>query len=121
MRSSRNMETNQASALIYRAQVAIESIASLAWLRILQRVAGALLGGYAFTAALVALLTVALVYAGLSRSEAVVSASMSGFLVYLLVLLWAFSVRSLTRLWAMLAGATALTYVLTWGSLQLLR
>ena len=87
------------------------------WLRIGQRVAGALLGGYAFSAALVALLTVALARAGLPRSEAVVSASLLGFGVYLLVLLWAFSVPSLLRLWAWLACTTALTG----GLLALLR
>lgn len=109
MQSSRNIEKNQPVAPILRALSAIESIANLAWLRSLQRVVGALLGGYAFTAALVALLTIVLAHVGLPRSEAVVSASMLGFLIYLLVLLWAFSVRSLARLWAVLAAGTALT------------
>lgn len=98
-----------ALAKIPRVLVAIKSIANLPWFRRPQQVVGAVLGGYAFTAALVALLTIALAHAGLPRSEAVVSASMLGFLVYLVVLLWAFSVRGLVRLWAVLAGATALT------------
>lgn len=76
--------------------------------KILFRVIGAVLGGYGFSAALVALLTVGLGALGLARSEAVVAASLLGFVVYLLVLLWAFSVRSLARLWAGLAGGTAL-------------
>ena len=117
LRSGQNSESNRPLAHIQRALAAIDSIADLVWLRIGQRVAGALLGGYAFSAALVALLTVALARAGLPRSEAVVSASLLGFGVYLLVLLWAFSVPSLLRLWAWLACATALTG----GLLALLR
>lgn len=77
---------------------------------VLLRVTGALLGGYGFTAALVALLAGALPLVGMARSEAVVLAAMLGFVIYLLVLLWAFSVRSLARLWAVLAGGTALAY-----------
>ncbi|MDO8372947.1 MAG: PepSY domain-containing protein, partial [Polaromonas sp.] len=65
------------------------------WVRIVLRLIAALPGGYAFTAALVALLAAALPLLGLARSEAVVSAAMLGFVLYLLVLLWAFSVRSL--------------------------
>ncbi|MES2400897.1 MAG: hypothetical protein V4573_12990 [Pseudomonadota bacterium] len=87
------------------------------WVRIVLRLIAALPGGYAFTAALVALLAAALPLLGLARSEAVVSAAMLGFVLYLLVLLWAFSVRSLAWLWAVLAGGTALVLVL----LQLIR
>lgn len=82
------------------------------WVRIMLRLIAALPGGYAFTAALVALLAAALPLLGLARSEAVVSAAMLGFVLYLLVLLWAFSVRSLAWLWAVLAGGTALALVL---------
>lgn len=82
------------------------------WVRIVLRLIAALPGGYAFTAALVALLAAALPLLGLARSEAVVSAAMLGFVLYLLVLLWAFSVRSLAWLWAVLAGGTALALVL---------
>lgn len=77
-------------------------------LAVVLRVIGAVLGGYVFSAALVALLAAGLPLAGLPRSEAVVSAAMLGFVLYLLVLLWAFSVRSLARLWAVLAGGAAL-------------
>ena len=63
--TSRNIQSNHASALIPRAQKAIESIATLRWLRVLQRVFAALPGGYLFTAAQVALLTIALELAGL--------------------------------------------------------
>ncbi len=87
------------------------------WVRVVLRLIAALPGAYALTAALVALLAAALPLLGLARSEAVVSAAMLGFVLYLLVLLWAFSVRSLVRLWAVLTGGTALALVL----LQLIR
>jgi hypothetical protein len=80
------------------------------WFRVTQRTCAALLGGYALTALWVAVLACALVLLGMPRSEAVVSAAMLGFVLYLLVLLWAFSVRSLARLWVVLAGAGALGY-----------
>lgn len=87
---------------------------------VLLRVTGALLGGYAFTAALVALLAGALPLVGMARSEAVVLAAMLGFVIYLLVLLWAFSVRSLLRLGAVLgvgaALASGLVVLLRWGA-----
>ena len=73
----------------------------------LLRVTGAVLGGYALSAAVVALTVVLLILAGLVRSEAVVLSSMLGFVVYLGVLLWAFSVQSLVRLWAVLIAGTA--------------
>lgn len=62
----------------------------------LLRVTGALLGGYAASAALVALVAVGLIALGLARSEAVVAASLLGFVFYLLLLLWAFHIRHLS-------------------------
>lgn len=80
---------------------------------VLLRIIGAVLGGYAVSAAVVALLAVGLTRLSMARSEAVVSASLLGFVLYLLVLLWAFSVRSLWRLWAGVVGGSALAYGLT--------
>ena len=74
------------------------------------RVTGAVLGSYGFSAALVALLAVGLTTLGMARSEAVVTASLVGFVLYLVVVLWAFSVRSLAQLWLVLAGGTALLF-----------
>jgi len=79
------------------------------------RVLGAVGGGYAFCTACAALLSVALPkLMGLPRSEAVVAAAMAGFVLYLVVLVWAFGVRSLLRLWGLLAGGTALAYGLAY-------
>ena len=75
------------------------------------RVMAAVGGGYALCAAWVGLLAIVLPrWTGLPKSEAVVLSAMLGFVLYLLVLLWAFSVRSLGRLWAALVGGTALAY-----------
>jgi hypothetical protein len=74
------------------------------------RVTGAVLGSYGVSAALVALLAVGLTTLGMARSEAVVTASLVGFVLYLVVVLWAFSVRSLARLWLVLAGSAALLF-----------
>ena len=68
------------------------------------RVLGAIGGGYALT-----VITAAAVLArlGMVRSEAVVLAAMLGFIFYLVLLLWAFSVKSTARLWLTLAGVAA--------------
>ncbi len=80
-------------------------------LRRVLRVMAAVGGGYALCAAWVGLLALALPrWTGLPKSEAVVLSAMLGFVLYLLVLLWAFSVRSLRRLWAVLVAGTALAY-----------
>lgn len=76
------------------------------------RVIGAVGGGYAFAAAWVALFTVVLSFAQIARSEAATAAALMGYLLYLAVLLWGFSVRSVTRLWALLASGTILASVL---------
>jgi hypothetical protein len=77
------------------------------------RVLGAVLGGYALSAALVALLSVALpLVSGLARSEAVILASMLGFLIYLGLLLWAFAERRLARVWVVTVGGAGLAYAL---------
>jgi hypothetical protein len=84
---------------------AVAASASRSWMSTTVRVLCAVLGGYAFSAALVALLAVALPLAfGLARSEAVVLASMLGFVCYLLVLLWAFAERQVWRVWTMPVG-----------------
>ena len=63
------------------------------------RVLGAVCGGYALTALAVTAAGAVMARLGLARSEAVVLASMAGFLIYLGLLLWAFSVKSVARLW----------------------
>ncbi len=83
-------------------------------LAVLLRVLGAVLGGYAFSAAWVAFASIALPPAtGMARSEAVLLSSMLGFVVYLAVLIWAFAQRAVWRIWAACAGGSLLALVLS--------
>lgn len=75
--------------------------------RVLSRLLGSVGGGYALTAAAVPLAGLLLSQAGMPRSEAATLAMMLGFVFYAIVLLWAFSVRSLVRLWGVLVGGAA--------------
>ncbi len=73
------------------------------------RVLAAVGAGYACTAAVVALVARALPLTfGIARSEAVVVAAMTGFILYLMVLLWGFAEPRQGRVWGMLLGGTAL-------------
>jgi hypothetical protein len=66
---------------------------------IVTRIILAVAGGYAVASGLVALLAVGLPpVTGMARSEAVVLASMLGFLIYLGLLLWGFAERRLALL-----------------------
>lgn len=76
------------------------------------RLLGAVFGGYALTALAVAAAGAVLARLGMVRSEAVVLAAMLGFVVYLVLLLWAFSVKSVVRLWLALAASAAAMAVL---------
>ena len=76
------------------------------------RVLGAVGGGYTVTALAVTTAGAVLARLGMARSDAVVTAAMLGFIVYLLLLLWGFAVRSPARLWLSLAGSAALLMAL---------
>lgn len=85
--------------------------------RVVLRLLVAVPGGYLLSAALVSLLGGCLSWLGiLSRAEAVVCSAMLGIVLYLLVLLWAFSVHSLIKLWAMVVGGSMLGWGLLWFS-----
>lgn len=76
---------------------------------VFSRVAAAGVGGYALTALWVVLL--ALLWP-LPRAEAVGAATMTGFLVYAVVVIWVFTARSALRAWfgvALACGGIALT------------
>lgn len=80
----------------------------------LLRVLAAVFGGYVFAAGVVAVLASVLCAAGMARSEASVTSALLGFPVYLVVVLWAFSVSSLPRLGTVLASGTAVAGGLVW-------
>lgn len=69
--------------------------------------------GYACTSALIALAALVLAQVfGLARSEAVVGAAMSGFVLYLAILLWGFAEPRLWRVSAWLSGGAVVGHQL---------
>lgn len=78
------------------------------WPAILGRVAGSVLGGYAFTIGFAAASIASLVALGVDFQEAQASANLLAFLVFLTVFLWSFTTPSLWRVWAVLVGGTLL-------------
>jgi len=74
-------------------------------MRILSRVAAAILGGFIFASAVVAALP--LLLPG-SRVEWVLWSTLLGFALWTAAVVWVFAARSATRAWAGLAAATAI-------------
>jgi hypothetical protein len=68
------------------------------WLRVTARVLLAALGVYAASSAVVAALSAELPLTGFPRAEGVELATMLGFVVFLVLLLWSFAERRLARL-----------------------
>ncbi|WP_341645516.1 hypothetical protein [Thauera sp. SDU_THAU2] len=52
--------------------------------------------------------------AGMAWTDAVLSASMAGFLYLLIVLLWAFSRRGVLRTWVSVGGLSAAAVLVMW-------
>lgn len=97
--------------MIERRTAPLSHDATVRWWWVLARIAGAVVGGYAFSASMVALSAVLLPLSfGMARSEAVFLAAMLGFVIYLVVLLWAFAARRMWRVWAVLFGGALLGY-----------
>jgi len=72
------------------------------------RIVGAVGGGYLLTALTVIAAGAVLARLGMARSDAVALSSMLGFVFYLVLLVWAFGVRSAARLWGVLAAGALL-------------
>lgn len=72
--------------------------------QILNRVSAALVGGYVFTWGFVALGIAGPVALGVDFHEAEMAIYLLAFLVFLGLFLWAFSARSLLRVWTLLCG-----------------
>jgi hypothetical protein len=75
------------------------------------RVLAAALGGYALTSAIT--LFLALVWPA-SRPTATASATMISFVVYTLVVIWAFATRTAARAWVGVVAGTAIFSALCW-------
>jgi hypothetical protein len=71
---------------------------------VLGRFAGAIVAGYVFTYGFVAVASLAGFALGLRYFVAQTLAWLMCFLVYLAVMLWAFTERSLARVWLVLGG-----------------
>jgi len=72
------------------------------------RIAAGMLGGYAFTWGFIALAITSLFAARLDFHDAETLGTILGFIVFLVVFLWAFAARSVLRVWGVLAGGGAL-------------
>lgn len=80
-------------------------------LRVAGRILAATLGAYAVTAGAVALIAAALVAsAHLSRSDALIVGSISGYLLFTFLMLWCFAERRLGRVWLALSLAALATH-----------
>lgn len=86
------------------------------WPAIAGRVLLAVTGGYVLSRTAVWFVAVALTATGIvPRADAVVFAPMSGFVIYLAILVWAFADPRLGRVGLILAGAQASMFVLAWA------
>ncbi len=82
---------------------------------ILFRTIAAALGGYSLSAWAAACLALAL---PMARSEAVLTATMFSFLLYVCAILWAFAVSSALRAWIGLGVANAVLAAVFWTFLN---
>lgn len=85
------------------------------WPALVQRVLLALMGGYFLSAGLAGLFALGLGRI-MPRGEAVVLVAMCAFIVYLLLLLWAFAERRLARLWLALGGGAGAAQLALWAA-----
>jgi hypothetical protein len=74
------------------------------WIGILSRFGAAILGGYALAYAVTALLSLVL---PLSRTEAVIAASLPSFGIHVAAAVWAFAARTPFRAWAVIVAPAA--------------
>jgi hypothetical protein len=88
------------------------------WLPVVSRIAAALLGGYGFTWGLSALIVASNLATGGDYDEGLVLAYLVAFLAYLGAFLWAFSAKSLVRIWCVLAGGGAVMTGAAWALTQ---
>ena len=92
------------SILLFRAHVLGGRLKKLSWQNVTSRVAAAALGGYVFTYAATACLTLLL---PLHKTEAVLTASMLSFTLYTAAILWAFAAPTPGRAWLGLLAPAA--------------
>lgn len=84
------------------------------WVTI-NRIAAALVGGYAFTWGFTALCIVGLVALGADFHEAETVMLLLAFLVFLGLFLWAFAAPNMVRVWAWLVGGAVFMTAAAWA------
>lgn len=84
------------------------------WVTI-NRIAAALLGGYAFTWGFTALGMAGLVALGVDFHEAETGVLLLSFLVFLGLFLWAFAAASMLRVWVLLGSGAVLMTSAAWA------
>jgi hypothetical protein len=89
-------------------------------LLVVSRVAGALVGGYAFVWGFTTLLMAVALSLGDDFHDAEQLAHVLAFLVFLGVLLWAFASPKVGKVWLVLAGGGAVMTGLAWAVTQTL-
>lgn len=85
---------------------------SHAVLQTVNRIIAAIVGGYAFTWATIALGIAVMVAMGIDFHEAETGMSLIAFLVFLGLFLWTFAAESMIRVWLVLAGGATLMMVM---------
>lgn len=79
------------------------------------RIAAALLGGYAFTWGFTVFAMAGLTALGVDFHEAETGALLLAFPIFLVLFLWSFAANSMLRVWAVLGGGAALMTVAAWA------
>lgn len=87
-----------------------EITARYRWL-VASRVIGAAIGGYALVSAASVLMALVL---PLPQAQAVLASMMISFILYVVVVIWAFSTRSVARVWWGILSMTAVLALLSW-------
>lgn len=88
---------------------------SLRWPQVTARVLAGIFGAYAFTWGFAAAGIAALVGLGVAYHDAEMGVLILAFLLFLGLFLWSFAAASIARVWAVLAGGTALLFTAAWA------
>lgn len=97
-----------------KAGTAPPSLSRYRW-TIASRSVAAIFGGYGLAAAFSACMSLVLPLAGMSRPDAVLSATMLAFVLHAIAALWAFSCASAWRTWVGILIPAVLLALLTWA------
>lgn len=87
----------------------------LRWPAVTARVTAGIVGSYAFTWGFAAAGVAALVALGVDFHDAEMGVHMLSFLMFLGLFLWSFAAARIARVWAVLAGGSALMFTAAWA------